>query len=318
MQTLLHELPLDQNAPRDQARELRSLMARRRLENANRRASQYHCHTIVIGGGKGGVGRSVIATNLSIALARRAAKVGLIDMSPNLGSIEMLCGLNGYWNLSHVLQGCRRFGDVMQTGPERVQILSGGNCLSECDSASERVQSNLIQPLCDWACQLDWLVVDASGCVGDQLQQLARAADDVMIVTTPEPTAVAEAFASVKSLANLDRPRVGLLVNQADSPRQSQQILDRLQQSARTLFHRDLSRRGYIPRDPQVISSVNNRNPFVIASPESAAASAIQQLSQRWTRVSSLEPGTFFEALTNRHGPTDFPSIRSGCDNRGK
>jgi flagellar biosynthesis protein FlhG len=318
MQSFLATPPQEQRDPQDQARELRSLVARRALENDNRRSTKPHCHTIVVGGGKGGVGRSVIATNLAIAMAKRGSNVGLLDASPDLGSIEMLCGLNGYWNLSHVAQGCRQLSHVMQTGPERVRILSGGCCLLECDSNSNRVQNNLIQPLIEFERELDWLIVDASCGSGSNLQQFAMTADDVVIVTTPEPTAVAEAFASVKSLAKLSQPRLGLLVNQADSSAQAQRILDRLQQSARTFLNRDLHRRGYIPRDGRVACSVNNRSPFVVASPECEAAIALEQLSQRWTRTTCFESETFFETLINSHGRDDFAENRSGYDVRGK
>lgn len=294
MQTLLTLPGHDRRLPHDQARDLRSLMARSTTRVDGQGTTDRRCRTIAVAGGKGGVGRSVIAVNLALTFAKQGATVGLLDASPNLGSVEMLCGLSSYWNLSHVAQGCRQLRHVMQRGPEGVSILSGASDLVEQDSDLPFVRNRLIEPLIAFENQLDWLIVDASCGLGSSMQQFAAVADDVLIVTTPEPTAVAEAYASVKSLATSTKPRLGLLVNQADSAVQAQRILDRLQQAARSFLNFDLHRRGDIPRDPHVIHSVQTQHPFVLGSPGCEAAIALQRLALRWTRTPSTESGNNF------------------------
>lgn len=289
MQTLITTRDETRRFPCDQARELRSLVAQRMTVTNAWEVPVRRCRTITIAGGKGGVGRSVIAMNLAITFAKQGAAVGLLDASPDLGSIEMLCGLRSYWNLTHVSQGCRQFHQVMQQGPAGVLILSGAHGLIEPHADLPQVRSRLIEPLIEFENQLDWLIVDAGSGQGTSMQQFAAIADDVLIVTTPEPTAVTEAYASIKTLTPSTKPRLGLLVNQADSVSQAQRILDGLQQAARSFLNLDLHRRGYIPRDPQVIDSVHSQNPFAIVSPACKAALALQQLVQRWTRTPSTE-----------------------------
>ncbi len=284
----------------DQARGLRDLVARRTTSVEFDRPVSRQCHTIVVAGGKGGVGRSVIALNLAILLAQRGGQVGLLDACPDFGNIELLCGLNGYWNLSHVAQGCRQLDEVSLTGPAGIRVVSGASELKSFSSVSSQGPHPLFSHLQSFESQLDWLVIDASGGSSSATREIALAADDLLIVATPEPTAVAEAYASVKAVATSRHPRLGLLVNQADSTAQAQQILDRLQQAAHSFLQVDLHRRGYIPRDPAVPMSVNERIPFVIQAPQSPAAEALRQLAQRWTRpLSATGVASFFSRLQN-------------------
>ena len=284
----------------DQARQLRSLVARRSETRVDQPSSDRTCHTIVIAGGKGGVGRSVIALNLAVTLAQRGATVGLLDTCSDFGNVEFLAGLNGYWNLSHVLQGCRQVPEVIQSGPAGVRILSGGHVLTEEQPNSMSSSRSVFQQLNAFERQLDWLIVDASRGALSTVQNLIEAADDLLIVTVPEPVAVAEAYATVKSFAKSRTPRLGLLVNQAESAGQANRILDCLQQAAHSFLQVDLHRRGFIPRDVAVSNSVLDRIPFVLGAPESEVTFALGQLAKRWTKTRSgnEKPG-FFGRLWN-------------------
>ena len=268
----------------DQARELRALVAMRKDSATVGSPDVRRCHSIAISGGKGGVGRSVIALNLAIGLAQRGSTVGLIDASQDLGSAEVLCGLSSYWNLSHVVQGSRLIGDIIQSGPAGIRIVSGASCLVDPEITKRPVQNSLLTQLKSFEQELDWLIIDGSGGACGMNQAFALAADDLLVVTTPEPTAVAEAYSSIKGLAKTAGPRFGLLVNQAESAQQAQRILDQLQQAAHTFLRIDLHRRGYLPGDRAVPASVNGRIPFVLQSPQSSVTTALFELIQRWSR----------------------------------
>ncbi len=286
MSTSLSAQP-HQNLRADQAQELRALVAKQKDSSTSGSSDVRQCHSIAISGGKGGVGRSVIALNLAIGLAQRGASVGLIDASQDLGSIELLCGLNSYWNLSHVVQGSRQVGEVVQTGPAGIRILSGASCLVDIELRHASVRKGLLAQLRKFEQELDWLIVDGSGGACGLTQKFSLAANDVLVVTTPEPTAVAEAYSSIKGLAKTAGPRLGLLVNQAESADQAQRILDQLQHAAHSFLRIDLHRRGYLPHDRAVQTSVNGRTPFVLQSPQSSVATALFELIQRWNRPQS-------------------------------
>ena len=280
----------------EQASGLRDLVARRNASQEVHPATKRNCQTVVVAGGKGGVGRSVIALNLAILFAQRGDSVGLVDAAAGLGNIELLCGLNGYWNLSHVVHGCRALDDVILTGPAGIKILSGASCLAD-RSASHKMNANrLREQLQSYEQSLDWLIVDGSGGSANLAVEFARSADDLLIVTTPEPTAIAEAYSSVKSFAGHCSSRIGLLVNQADSASQANQILDRIQQASQAFLQRDLLRRGFIPRDAAINTSVNERVPVVIQSPDSPATTELSRLVERWTRTRTTVPSNSYFA----------------------
>ena len=239
----------------------------------------------MVAGGKGGSGRSIIATNLAIGLAGRGMRVGLVDASPDYGSVELLCGLSGYWKLSHVLNGCRELNEVVLNGPGGIQILPGGaDLIGDHEPRSARDEM-LVGQLIAFESQLDWLVVDASGGGMESSRAFVEAADDLLIVATPEPISIAEAYATVKTHSLTKRPRLGLLVNQADSADQAQRILDRLQQATHSFLQLDLHRRGWIPRDRVVAESVSRQVPLVVGWPDSVSSQSLLQLAQRWTRL---------------------------------
>ena len=277
----------DQILRADQALELRALVAKRKDSATDGASNTRHCPSIAISGGKGGVGRSVIALNLAIGFAQRGATVGLIDASQDLGSVELLCGLNSYWNLSHVVQGSRQISDIVQTGPAGIRVLTGASCLVNTDIRQNSQRNGLLAQLKTFEQELDWLIIDGSGGACAMTETFALAADDVLVVTTPEPTAVAEAYSSVKGLAKTAGPRLGLLVNQAESAQQAQRILDQLQNTAHSFLRIDLHRRGYLPQDQAVQASVNGRTPFVVQSPQSSVTTALFELIQRWSRPQS-------------------------------
>ena len=179
MSTSLSTQP-HQNLRADQAQELRALVAKQKDSSTLGPSHVRQCHSLAIAGGKGGVGRSVIALNLAIGLAQRGASVGLIDASQDLGSIELLCGLNSYWNLSHVAQGSRQVGEVVQTGPAGIRILSGASCLVDSEMTHASVRKSLLAQLKTFEQELDWLIIDGSGGAGGLIQKFSLAADDVI------------------------------------------------------------------------------------------------------------------------------------------
>ncbi len=287
----------------DQACQLRSLVTRRAPVVAEGSVKGRQCHTIAIAGGKGGVGKSVLAVNLAIALAKQGSQVGLFDASPHVGHVEMLCGISSYWNLSHVTRGGRRLEQVVQKGPAGVHILAGGGGLIQQDAKTRTQQPSLFASLQSFEEGLDWLIVDGSGGTIEMVQSLAAAANELLILSTPEPTAIAEAYATVKSLARVAGGRLGVLVNQSDSVLQSQQILDRLQQASQSFLQLDLHRIGSMGRDPHVAQSVHSQVPLMIQSPACEFALAIDELAQRWNQTRwSANGNQFFFRLWSHSG----------------
>jgi flagellar biosynthesis protein FlhG len=289
-------MPLLETIPRhtDQARELRALIAQRAARVSDVPCESRTCQSLAVASGKGGVGKSVIALNLAAALARRGDSVCLIDASPSIGHLELLCGRTGYWNLSHVAAGSRCLDDVVLNGPNGVRIVSGATCLlGETDS-----HAGLLRELTDLEREHDWLIIDTAGGDPRRTSPFAHSADRVLIVTTPEPTSIAEAYAVLKGLSVTEGPLASALVNRADSEQQALQILGRLRHAARSFLRTDLDRAGFVPNDPAVWQSVSARRPLIDVEPNCPALLAFERLAERMaTTVTTQNQSAYFQRL---------------------
>ncbi len=289
----------------DQAQILRGLMEQRsEAAPADSTTAAPRAHTVTITSGKGGVGKSNLALNLAIALGKVGHSVCLLDANLGLGNVDLLCGLNGYWNLSHVISGARTLREILLQGPAGIQVIPGASGLQDVADCPRAAQTEILAQLEELERSHEFLIIDTGTGIHRSVRQFVSAADMILIVTTPEPTSIADAYATIKSLsacAGLPEPQ--LLVNQADSPEQAREIIARVQHTARTFLYASVGSAGFVPRDPAVVQAVNQRTPFVLQSPDAPAARAVEQLARRVINLSHRQTvhSPFFSRF--RHHP---------------
>lgn len=258
--------------------------------------------SLVVASGKGGVGKTHMALNAAVQIAKSGYSVCLLDANPGPGNLELLCGLNGYWNLKHVLMGSRGVSDVALVGPHDVQILSGAAELLDSPFRSPtNAQCQAWTQVSEFLQHFQYVILDTSS--GDQplTCRLMQAADCTWLMTTPELTAIADAYSLVKSCAAQGPlPQIEVLVNRAESPVQARDIIERMQQTARSFLQQELYQAGYIPHDICVPQAVNQRQPFVLAAPKSTAALALTQLARQWIDRSSETDSSFTQRFTHQ------------------
>ncbi|MES2792706.1 MAG: P-loop NTPase [Planctomycetota bacterium] len=281
----------------DQATILRGLMER----HAQPQARQEHLtprtgtRCLAITSGKGGVGKSHIALNLAIQLSQTGRSVCVLDANPGPGNLELMCGLNGYWNLKHVASGARQVADVALEGPQGIRLLSGAaELLDSPFRAPTASQMHVWQQVSEFLNQHQYVVIDTAS--GDQplTRRLMQAADCTWLVTTPELTAIADAYSLVKSCAAQGPlPQIEVLVNRSESAVQAREIIERMQQTSRNFLQQEIYSAGYLPQDACVASALVQRQPFVLASPRSAAAQAIGQLATQWAQRTAESQSSF-------------------------
>jgi flagellar biosynthesis protein FlhG len=237
--------------------------------------------SLVLTSGKGGVGTSNLALNLAIALGERGQRVVLVDADLGLANIDLLCGLVPSCDLGDVLTGDRTLDEAIVRGPGGIRIIPGAHASRTLIEAMGDSSRRLVEELTALESGADLLVVDAGSGLGSSIATLAAAADEVLVVTTPEPTSVADAHAAINRLRRLaSPPSLGAIVNQATSSLEASEVLARLTASSRQFFGTVVDGLGSVRSDPHVPLAVRSRQPFSTAYPGAAASRDVRKLAR--------------------------------------
>ena len=258
--------------------------------------------SLVFTSGKGGVGTSNLALNLAIALGELGQRVVLVDADLGLANIDLLCGIAPAVDLGEVLAGSGALADAIVEGPCGVRILPGAHAMRTLPEVLGDGPARLADELESLEAGADLLIVDAGSGLGPGIAVLAAAADEVVVVTTPEPTSVADAHATIGRLRRLPGVRLRALVNQAASAAEGADVLARLSASSRQFLGAVVAPLGSVRADPHVAMAVRARQPFVMAYPGSVASRGVRRLARTLLDERQPQPGRpgFFAAIAAR------------------
>ena len=274
----------------DQAAQLRSLM------KARARAT-----VIAITSGKGGVGKSNIAVNLAVTFAAAGKEVVLLDADLGLANADVLCNMDLPFNLSHVIARKKEVREVLYKAPGGFRLIGGASGLARMADLTEFDRQRLVSSLVELEKNADIILIDTGAGISPNVLSFTRAADDVLVVTTPEPTAITDAYAMVKVISKDNQPRrVSLLVNQARNATEAAQVYERIATVAKKFLNLNVLDAGHVLSDSEVPMAVRKRTPFVIGSPRCHATYGVSQLAMRLAQGVSVQPdsGGFFNRMS--------------------
>jgi flagellar biosynthesis protein FlhG len=242
--------------------------------------------TLAVTSGKGGVGKSNLAVNLSICLASRGVRSTLVDVDMGLANADLLMDLHPAYTLSHVLADVRTLDEVAVLGPGGLRFIPGASGLHELADLAEFERQRLVAKLQSLEINTDILVFDCGAGIGRNVLSFALAADRVVVVTTPEPTAIADAYATIKALRREGcQGRIGLFVNMADSRLAALEAHRRVATVAIRFLNYPIAEDGYMLQDRAVELAVQERCPFVIRYPTSNASACIAAMANEVSRT---------------------------------
>lgn len=279
----------------DQAAELRLLVA---SHEAGGRASggrpQGAC-VVAVASGKGGVGKTSIAVNLALRLARIGRRVVLIDADLGTANAGVLLNVEARYDVSDVLRGRRTLEEATVRIAPRLRLLAGASGLAEAADATPAACDRVIDQFSGLEEKSDLIVLDCGAGISRSVLTFAGSADDVLVVTTPDPTAWTDAYALIKALHhNACRASFNLVVNQVDSAREGRCVADRIASVAGRFLHVAVDQAGTIRRDRHVADAVRRRVPLIINDPTCPAATAVSALAERVARRARTARGPGF------------------------
>ncbi|MFQ5430016.1 MAG: MinD/ParA family protein [Phycisphaerae bacterium] len=283
----------------DQAAELRMLVA---ASEAGARARAVPAARVVaVASGKGGVGKTNIAVNLAMRLSQRGRRVVLVDADLGTANIDVVMNVRSAYDLSHVVRGQRTLDEIAVQVDARLRLIVGASGLASIAELSPSDRHALIEALGRLERQCDIIVLDCGAGISQNVLAFARAAEELLVVTTPEPTALTDAYALVKVLSRGGRtPPMGLVVNQTRTAVEGRNVAERLASTAARFLRIPVDCAALLPKDEHVSRAVHDRVPFVLKYPRCPAATGISALAARVVRQADgadCAPGFFRRVL---------------------
>jgi len=272
----------------DQAEKLR------KLADSRRGGARF----IAVTSGKGGVGKTNLASGLAIAAADLGLRVILLDADLGLANVDIVLDLSPKCNMSDLVYGKRDVFDLLIDGPGGIRVVPGANGISSFADLDVAKRVELLHHLHKLEHEADLIFVDTSAGISGNVIQFCAAADEVIVVATPEPTAITDAYAIIKTLARTEGTgRLKFLVNQVTNRVEALRIAERVVNVSKEFLRTRVDPFGYVLADPHVPVSVRRRRPFVLEFPYAPASLCVKTLARRLHANPKRERGGFFERL---------------------
>lgn len=246
---------------------------------------------VAISSGKGGVGKSSITVNLAIALAKGGARVCVLDADTGLANANILLGLAPKYSLEHVLFNAKDIEDVMLEGPCGMKIIPGANGISECVDLHPRQQLRLTKELARIERAFDYILVDTAAGIANTTLDFVCASQYSLIVITPEPTSLTDAFSMVKLLSRRRRNvSYHVVVNMCRDEDEYKEVFRRFYCAVKKYIGIDVESLGFIPTDENMRSAVVAQNPVVMINDHSPSSRRFSILAKNLKANSGRSP----------------------------
>lgn len=253
---------------------------------------KYSSRVIAVASGKGGVGKTNLAVNLGLVLARRKLRVALLDADLGTANADILLGIQPRYHLHHVVTGQKKLSEVIVEAPFGLQLIPGGSGLPDMADMPVRDRETLLHNLLLLDGAVDLLLIDTGAGVDRRVVQFVQAAGEVVIVTTPEPTAITDAYALIKVLSNSRSSiNIKLVVNAVRRRGEGEATARKLATVAHQFLGKQIDLLGILPYDETVGRAVQQQTPLVQSFPRSPVAVGLNRISEQlWGGTMATPP----------------------------
>lgn len=289
----------------DQAEKLRQMMREKNsghpLPNAQksvrRKSKTGLCRSIAITSGKGGVGKSNTAVSLACALTLLNKRVLVFDGDFGLANIHILLGIAPKYNLSHVVKNMCTIEEILCKGPSGITIIPGSSGIVSMANIEPNRLELLIRDLSVLEAEYDFLLIDGGAGIVHTSVQLCSMADSTLLIITPEPTSLADAYSVTKILLARGMDRIEVLVNMAETEKEGREIYYKLNSLVKNFLKKDIALAGIIPFDKTVSRYIRAQKNIFNEKRSSAIAKNIQNIARRICGIQLVKTKGFFARL---------------------
>lgn len=259
--------------------------------------------SIAITGGKGGVGKSNLSVNLSLELGSLGNKVGLLDADFALANADLLCGVSPNFHLGHVINGSKELDEITISLAETVDLIPGGSGVEELASFSLTQEAHVFEKVKKMDERLDYLLIDTAAGIGENVSGILAAASEVIVVVTPDPTSIVDAYATIKVvLRRSPKKAISVVVNNIIGIGDAEQVYQSINAAVHGFLDHHLNFLGMIPHDSQVQEAIRKQVPVVRFAPSAPASRAIRLIAKQLHGQDRNNPGfprikSFWESL---------------------
>ena len=267
------------------------------MEDCNRKAKVF-----AITSGKGGVGKTNISANLALCMAASHKKVLLVDADFSLGNLDLIMNINSKYNISHMIDGGRSLEQITHVGYEGVEVICASSGMEQLADLGEFKRQRLLNELSNLSNNADTIIIDTAAGISQSVIAFCLASDHTLIVTTPEPTAMTDAYSMIKVLVkNNFKGRMSLVVNMAETLEEGKKAYQQMANVTNRFLSTHLYDAGVILKDEKLTASVKQRKPVVLAYPKAKITASIAALAGKLNKgavVRQHEEG-FFNKVVN-------------------
>lgn len=270
-------------------------------------SSQNSPRYIAITGGKGGVGKSNLSVNLALELGALGNQVALLDADFGLANADLLCGVSPKYHLGHVIKGDKDLDDIVTEIGENVCLIPGGSGFEDLANMSLSTNSYVFAKLREFEKGKDFMLLDTAAGIAENVAGTIIQAQEVIVVVTPEPTSIVDAYATIKLILRSDPEKpISVVVNSTVGVRDDEKVFMQMYSAVRGFLDHEVKLLGNIPLDPQVSKAVRDQVPIVNYDPGSPASRAIRMIAKH---LHTMPPGehnltdrseSFWEMLARR------------------
>jgi flagellar biosynthesis protein FlhG len=250
---------------------------------------QARASVLAVASGKGGVGKTNVTVNLAVALARRGHRVAILDADFGLGNVDVLLGLTPAAHIGHLLDGSKSLDEICMRGPAGVRIMPASSGLRTLTSLSAGQRECVARAMAALSAAVDFVIIDTASGISDNVIETLLLAERVMLVTSLEPSAIVDAYATAKVMTAAAPDReIGIVVNRVRDGHDATVVFRQLDVAAGRFLGRGLRYYGFIMDDPSIREAALMQEPIVDSFPDAPASRAFRILA---SRIAGFSPG---------------------------